>query len=290
MLSVARSHLGYRSSKIADQRNDKTSLLTMTQLRIGRTPRIVLILQARMGSTRLPGKSMMDLAGAPLLQRILERVMRARKPDLVVMATTELPKDDVLAELGRKCGVEVFRGSEADLVDRYYQAAKKFGADIVMRIPADNAAPEPSEIDRIVDYHMGSDMVFSTNLAQAFGSGYPDGIGAEIFDFWALEEVWTAAGTPKMREHPHLNFFDYADQLATNPGRYPVGTVTCPAEFARPDLVLDVNTEAQYAFIREMYDYLYERNHQFGILDVIAWYDAVYKPAQAKKSGVATIS
>lgn len=243
-------------------------------------PRIALILQARMGSTRLPGKSMMNLAGAPLLARILERVLRTRRPHVVVMATTMRQEDDVLAALAEDMGVPVFRGSQDDLLDRYYQAARKFEADIVLRLPADNATPEPEEIDRIVDFHLSTDYVFSTNLAQALGSGYPDGIGAEAVDFWALEEVWKTRGDANLNEHPHLNFFNYAKQMVVNP-RYPVGAPKCPTDIARPDVILDVNTQKQYDFIKSLYEYLYPRNPAFTIRDTIAWYDNVYKNQEA---------
>lgn len=245
----------------------------------GRVPRVVLILQSRMGSTRLPGKSMMDLAGAPLLSRILERVLRVKRADEIVLATTEQSQDGVLADIGDKMGVAVFRGSENDLVERYYQAAHMHAADLVVRLPADNATPEAQEIDRIIDYHTKSDSVFSSNLAQVFGNGYPDGIGAEVIDFWALAEVRENCTDPFKREHPHLNFFDYGKQAATFPLRYPVGTVQCPPAFARPDLILDVNTREQYEFIRALYEYLYPRNPTFTIADTIAWYDEIYRPA-----------
>src|ERR1700752_5383593 len=116
--------------------------------------RTVLVLQVRMGSTRLPGKSMMDLAGAPLICRILERVKRCEMLDEIVLATTQKPQDDVLEQMGRKYDVAVFRGSENDLVDRYYQAAKAHNADLIVRFPADNPVPEPAEIDRITEYHL----------------------------------------------------------------------------------------------------------------------------------------
>ena len=243
-------------------------------------PKVVLILQARMGSTRLPGKSMMDLAGAPLLGRILERVKRAKKPQATVMATTQRAEDDVLVTLAEGMGVPVFRGSQNDLLDRYYQAARAFDADIVLRLPADNATPEPEEIDRIVDFHLSADCVFSTNLAQALGSGYPDGIGAEAVDFWALEEVWKTRGDAELNEHPHLNFFNYARQQVVNP-RYPVGAPKCPPDIARPDVVLDVNTQKQYDFIKALYDYQYPRNPRFTIRDTITWYDNIYKKQEA---------
>jgi spore coat polysaccharide biosynthesis protein SpsF len=223
---------------------------------------------------------MMDLAGAPLLGRIVERVKRTTLIDTIVVATTEKPEDDVLAALGRNYGVEVFRGSENDLVDRYYWAGKKYGAELLLRLPADNATPEPREIDRIVESHLNSDAVFSSNLNDhILNNGYPDGIGAEVMDFWAFEEIWRAGSDPHKREHAHLNFYDYGTQVPANPERYPIGTVKCPSEFARPDIVLDVNTLEQYEFIRALYEYLYPRKHDFTILDTINWYDDVYRPA-----------
>lgn len=244
-------------------------------------PRVVLILQARMGSSRLSGKSMMDLAGAPLVGRVIERVKRGKRVDEIVLATTQKPEDDVLEELARSYGTSVFRGSENDLVDRYYQAAKVFNADVVVRLPADNPCPELSEIDRIIAYHLTGQSDFSSNLAEVFGNGYPDGIGAEVFNFEILEEVWQTSSDPEKREHPHLYFFDYKSQKPADPDRYRVGTVQCPPEFRRPDLVLDVNTREEYEFMRELYEYLYPRNREFHIVDIIEWYDNVYRAGQA---------
>lgn len=237
----------------------------------------MLIIQARMGSTRLPGKSLMDLAGAPLVGRILERVKRCGKLDQIVLATPDTSENDRLATLADEYEVTSFRGSEDDLVDRYYRAATAAGAAIVLRLPADNPVPEPAEIDRIVDFHRKGTYEFSSNLAEVLGSGYPDGIGAEAIDFDSLEAVWKTATDPRCREHVHLNFFDYDRQEPTEPGKYAVGTPECPEAFRRPDLVLDVNTVEQYEFMRILYEYLYSRNPAFHITDVIAWYDKVYR-------------
>lgn len=242
----------------------------------GPTP---LVLQARMGSTRLPGKSMLDLAGAPLLGRILERVQRCREVAPVVVATTQKAEDDVLAELGEQYGAVVFRGSETDLVDRYVQVARTLGVDAVGRLPADNPVPAPEEIDRIVAYHRSSGNAFSSNLAEVFGNGYPDGIGAEVFDVAALESVWETVDDPSLREHPHQNFYDYDRGVAVDPQRFPVGTVECPSELRRPDLVLDVNTREQYDVMRELYEALYPSDPEFGITDVIRWFDEYGRPA-----------
>lgn len=239
--------------------------------------RIVLIIQARMGSSRLPGKSMMDLAGAPLVGRILERVKRCTKLDDIVLAIPDTEKDLVLKELGERYDIKTFIGSENDLVERYYQAALWSSADIVGRLPADNATPEPSEIDRIAEHHLSlGRRGFSSNLSVIGDSEYPDGIGAEMFDFSLLAEARERHTDPRQREHVHLNFYDYSKGKAVDEQWCPISTIKCPEGFRRPDLVLDVNTPEQYEFMRELYKYLYPRKPDFHITDTIRWYDDVY--------------
>jgi spore coat polysaccharide biosynthesis protein SpsF len=246
--------------------------------------RVVLIIQARMGSTRLPGKSMMDLAGAPLVGRILERVKRCTQLDDVVLAIPDTEKDAVLKKLGESYAVKVFAGSENDLVERYYQAAVWSKADIIGRLPADNATPEPSEIDRIVQHHLALGRPgFSSNLSVIGDSDYPDGIGAEMFDFSLLKEARERHHDPRQREHVHLNFYDYSFAHPVNAQWCPISTVKCPPEFRRPDLVLDVNTHEQYEFMRQLYAYLYPKNPEFHITDIIRWFDEVYAPADTTK-------
>jgi spore coat polysaccharide biosynthesis protein SpsF len=227
----------------------------------------------------------MDLAGGPLLGRIIERVKRCKKVNEIVVATTQKSEDDVLVELAHRYGVSVFRGSENDLVDRYYQAAKTFGANVIVRLPADNPCPEPGEIDRIIDYHFTGQSDYSSNLSNIFNNGYPDGIGAEVFTIEVLAEVWETSNEPEKREHPNLNFFDHKLQKPANPEKYRVGTVPCPPEFRRPDLILDVNTQEEYKFIAQLYEYLYPRNSKFHITDIIQWYDDVYRKNERIEEG-----
>ena len=115
--------------------------------------RVVLIIPARVGSTRLPGKSMMKLAGEPLVGRLLERVKRCKKIDQIVLAIPNNQENRCLQNLAEQYNVNFFLGSENNLVNRYYEAAKTFKADIIVRLPADNPVPEPNEIDKIIDFH-----------------------------------------------------------------------------------------------------------------------------------------
>ena len=236
--------------------------------------KVVAIIQARMGSTRLPGKSLMPLAGKPLVYRVLERIIPARNIDQVVLAIPDSAENRVLSEIADELGIAVFAGSEDDLVDRYYEAAKIFQADYVVRIPADNPTPQSSEIDRIIEHHLGLSIPgFSSNLAEVFGSGYPDGIGAEIFDFSLLKDSWKSTYEQTKREHVHLNFFDYSRQIPVDLNWCPISTIDCPTDFARPDLILDVNTAEQYRYMSTLYDDLYSKNPNFSILDIINWHD-----------------
>ena len=240
--------------------------------------KIVLIIQARVGSTRLPGKSLLDLAGKPLVGRIIERVKKCANINQIVLAIPNSKENDPLMEIGKEYNISTFRGSELNLLERYYKAAKFSSADYIVRLPADNATPEAFEIDKIIDHHQSLNRAgFSSNLSSFFGSNYPDGIGAEIFDFNLLEEAYIKEKDWQKLEHVHLNFFDYSKEQAVDSNWCPISTIKCPKEYSRPDIVLDVNTLDQYVFIKELYDYLYFKNPNFTISDTINWYDNVYK-------------
>lgn len=242
------------------------------------TKKVVAIIQARVGSTRLPGKSTMLLSGEPLVGRVLERVKASIRIDDLVLAIPNTKENEILEFIGQKHGVKVFKGSELDLVDRYYNAAYESKSDYVVRIPADNPLVQASEIDKIIEHHLTLNRRgFSSNLAQINGSGYPDGIGAEIFDFSLLEEIYKDFSNLSKREHIHLNFFNYETQISVNENWCPVSTCKCPAEFARPDIILDVNTKSDFDYIDKIYKDLYPINPNFGIKEIIKWHDNVYK-------------
>jgi len=241
-------------------------------------PKVALILQARMGSIRLPGKSLMDLAGAPLVGRILERVKACNSVDEIVLAIPDTAENLPLRELGLNYNVGVFSGSETDLVDRYLQAALSVNADIVVRLPADNTTPQWEEIDRIIDHHISLDRPgFSSNICDFWNSGYPDGIGAEVFDICLLRDIASKDLQPHNLEHVHTNFFNYELGEPADSDWCPVSTVKCPEEIRRPDLVLDVNTQDQYDFMKKLYEALYPKNANFSIMDIINWYDDEYQ-------------
>jgi spore coat polysaccharide biosynthesis protein SpsF len=219
----------------------------------------------------------MLLEGVPMVGRVLERIKTATKIDKLVLAIPDNSKNDILETLAQSYNVSVFRGSEFDLVDRYYNAARYFPCKYIVRIPADNPVPQGSEIDRIINHHLSLNRPgFSSNLAQVYGSRYPDGIGAEIFDFELLDEVSGDFSDSRKREHVHLNFFDYVSQKGVDEKWCPISTVTCPTEFARPDIILDVNTQVQFEYMAKLYRDLYPCNPNFDIKEIIKWHDKNY--------------
>ena len=230
-----------------------------------------------MGSNRLPGKSMLDLAGKPLIERVLERVKKCKVFNEIVLAIPTGAKDDVLERVGKSNNIKVFRGSENDLLDRYYKAAKIYEAKYVARLPADNPLSEPVEIDKLIRFHLKlKKRGFSSNLVPFFNSGYPDGIGIEVFDFSLLEEAFFQSNDPLKREHVHLNFFDYNSEKAVDMSWCPINTIKCPNQFSRSNLILDVNTWEQYQFIKKIYEYFIPKKEFFDINDILYWYDNIY--------------
>ena len=236
--------------------------------------KVVLIIQARMSSTRLPGKSMMPLADKPLVYRMVERLKKCKKVDEIVIATSDQPEDKVLVDLASELGVSSFQGNLLDVRDRYLKADKKFKADFIIRIPADNPMPDANEIDKLIEFHLvNNPQGFSSNLAQVNNSGYLDGIGAEIFSTKLLQESVTRFSSDTVKEHVHRNFFDYSTHTPVDASWCPIASPKAPAELRRPDIILDVNTMDDYTKIKRIYDHLYPQNPNFTTVDVINFID-----------------
>jgi spore coat polysaccharide biosynthesis protein SpsF len=232
--------------------------------------RVSLIIQARMGSTRLPNKTLLPLAGKPLIYRIIERVKRCKQIDNLILAIPDTKKDREITKINFQSNIKIFRGSENNLVSRYFFSAKKYNTKIVVRLPGDNCMPEPSEIDRIIlFYKKFTKPFFASNLSNILNNQYPDGIGAEVFGFNYLDDLMNMNLTKKKKEHIHLNFFDYNNNKSINQKWCKVRTIKCPKNFRRPDIYLDVNTIKDYKFIKDIYENLYYNNPKFKITDII---------------------
>ncbi len=138
------------------------------------------IIQARMGSKRLPGKVLMNIGQKPMLQRVIERVKRAKLIDKVIVATSNKGKDDQIKKFCSKLNTECFRGSEEDVLARFYEAAKAQKADVVVRITADCPFVDPEIIDQIIEIHLKNKNDYTANNTE---SSYPRGTDVEVFNF-----------------------------------------------------------------------------------------------------------
>ena len=162
--------------------------------------RVVAIVQARMGSTRLPGKVLKDVEGQPMLARVIDRMQRARTLDEIVVATTNLPADDMIVQLCQKAGWKYFRGSEADVLDRYYQAALQFRAETVVRVTSDCPLIDPEVIDQHVVRLRAcwAQADFVTNMAL---QTFPLGLAVEALPMDVLARMQRLSTTAELREH-----------------------------------------------------------------------------------------
>jgi spore coat polysaccharide biosynthesis protein SpsF len=205
----------------------------------------VAIIQARMGSTRLPGKVLMNLAGEPMLARCVNRVVRAVSVDGVVVATTIESSDDPVEDLCRSRGWNFFRGSQGDVLDRYYRAAAMFGADTVVRITSDCPLIEPEIIDLVSAAYQSAlpavDYASNTLTHRTF----PRGLDTEVFSLAALRAAWTQDSNLGWREH--VTPFIYR-----NPEQFRTLNVTCETDWS--GLRWTVDTVEDLEFVRRVYD------------------------------------
>jgi spore coat polysaccharide biosynthesis protein SpsF len=170
--------------------------------------KITAIIQARMGSSRLPGKVLMDLGGETVLSRVVRRLRRASRVHEIITATTESPRDAVIVEACDGLGVPCFRGSEQDVLDRYFRAAEKFGADAVVRITSDCPLIDPALVDEVIQCLVEQHADFACNVMPRT---YPRGLDAEVFTVEALRKAWQISDQPHQREHVTPLFYERSD-------------------------------------------------------------------------------
>jgi spore coat polysaccharide biosynthesis protein SpsF len=177
---------------------------------------IVAIVQARLASTRLPGKLLMDLSGKPLLSRVLERVRAAGTIGRIVVATTTAPADEPLRSFLKDQGIELTTGSEEDVLDRFYQAARHVQAQIIVRITPDDPFKDPEIIDRAVAMLLKDpalDYVSNTSCDGSVKATFPEGLDIEAFTMSCLERLWKSAAKPSEREHVTPYLFAHRDEF-----------------------------------------------------------------------------
>ena len=168
---------------------------------------VIAIIQARMGSTRLPGKVLMEVNDRPLLAYQLDRISKSKKLDKIVIATSILEKDDVIENFCKEYGVDCYRGSENDVMSRYYECAKKYNPDTVVRMTADCPLIDPEIIDKVVQKFECDNVDYCGNTVPPESSRFPDGSDVEVFSMKALERSNVEVKDTRLREHVTFQFW-----------------------------------------------------------------------------------
>jgi spore coat polysaccharide biosynthesis protein SpsF len=222
----------------------------------------VAIIQARMGSSRLPGKVLKDLGGRAMLSHVVERARKAKTINNVVVATTLDPSDDAIEQFCTAMNYPFYRGSLQDVLDRFYQAAKIYSADPVVRLTADCPLLDPDVLDKTVNAFFETGADFAANrLPPPFTRTYPIGLDTEVCSFAALERAWHEAQLPYEREHVLPYLYD-------QPGRFKVVKIDHAVDYGH--LRWTVDTPEDLDVVRRVFDALGQDN--FGWLDVLDLY------------------
>jgi len=220
----------------------------------------VAIIQARMSSSRLPGKVLKEAGGRPILERMVERVQKAQRVDETLVATTTDPSDDAIVEFCVKAGIPYFRGDLLDVLDRYFQAAMFSNADIVVRLTGDCPLIDPTLIDETITALVEQKADFACNrLPPPLTRTYPIGLDVEVCTFAALNRAWKEAKEKHEREHVMPYLYEQA-------GRFKVVKVDYSEDYG--NLRWTVDTPQDLEFVRAVYARLSNRN-DFTWLEVL---------------------
>jgi spore coat polysaccharide biosynthesis protein SpsF (cytidylyltransferase family) len=221
-----------------------------------------IIIQARISSTRLPRKVIEKIEGKTVLEHVIERVKKINIDKKVILATTQKKEDDILEEIGRKAGILVYRGSEDDVLDRFYQAAVIFEVDPIVRITADCPLLDSEITERVIDLFFKNEYDYVSNTNPPT---FPDGLDVGVFSFRALKEAWENAKLSSDREH-------VVTYITKNPKIFKIGNLAYDKDISHIRLTLD--EEKDLVLIKKVYERLYNKNPFFGLKEIIELFES----------------
>jgi spore coat polysaccharide biosynthesis protein SpsF len=242
---------------------------------------ILVVVQARMQSSRLPGKVLMPILGETLLYRMIERLKMIKYSVEIVIATSTEKADDAIEAEAQKMNLYCYRGSLNNLLDRHYQAIRPFEADLIVKIPSDCPLIDPKIIDEVFDYYFENEGQYDyvSNLHPA---SFPDGNDVEIMTIDCLQKTWLEATKPLELEHTTPYIWE-------NPKKFAIGNVALPTgiDFSMTHR-FTVDYQEDYEFIKRVFEELYFQKKDFGFMDILELLDE--KPGifqiNAKYAGV----
>lgn len=225
--------------------------------------KITAIIQARMGSTRLPGKVLMEVGGKTVLAHLIDRLKCVSFIDEIVVATTTQPRDSQIAALCEKLGVGIYRGSEEDVLERYVDAARLFKSDVVVRATSDEPYKDPAVIHQILEAHVKSKFDYTSNVHPRT---FPDGSCVEVINAAVLEKAERNGKMPPDREH--VTFYIY-----NRPWEFKIQNIEAQGKLRRPDLRYCLDTAEDMQVIRAIFEHLGRQTPYFTMEQIIDFLD-----------------
>ena len=210
--------------------------------------KIAAIIQARITSTRLPGKVLMDIEGKPMLWHVINRLKFSEKLDNIILAIPDTKESDVLEKFVKENNIKYFRGSKEDVLSRYYETAKKFKIDVIVRITSDCPLIDPKIVDLVIQKHLDSETDYTSNTLERT---FPRGLDVEVFNFKVLEKTQKEARKNYQREHVTPYIYEH-------PEIFELQHIEAKGKLRRPDLRLTVDTKEDLQLIKEIYRRLYK--------------------------------
>jgi spore coat polysaccharide biosynthesis protein SpsF len=226
-------------------------------------PRTVATIEARMTSTRLPGKVLKEAVGKPMLELMVERLRRVPSLDGIVVATTTNPTDDPVESLARRLGAGVWRGSEHDVLRRVLDAALHHRIDVIVETTGDCPLIDPALVEDCIRTYRVAKVDYVSNVLER---GYPIGMDTQVFATSVLADV--ARRTDDPADHEHVSLYIYR-----HPEIYSLRNVPASPSLRRPDLALTLDTPDDYALITAVFEALYPQNPAFALADVLELLD-----------------
>ncbi len=219
--------------------------------------KILAVLQARVSSSRLPGKVLRPVLGRPMLLHQIERIQRSKKIDHLVVATSTDCSDDMLVSTLKEAGIDYMRGPLENVLERFYMTAKIFHPKHIIRLTGDCPLADPQIIDNVINFHIEGGFDYSSNNKPPT---FPDGLDVEVFDFDALEKAKKYAKLPSEIEH-------VTPWIYNNSGQFSIGNFQSPSDNSA--LRWTVDELKDFIFINEIYSTLYVKNPEFDTQDIL---------------------
>lgn len=231
-------------------------------------------IQARMGSTRFPGKVLKIICGKPMLALQIERIRQSRLIDEIIVATSDSAQDDPIEALARSVGVLCFRGSQDDVLSRVVGALRAHKVDVHAEFMGDNPMPDPLLIDSIIGFYLKNRDRYDY-VTNALRTTYPPGAEVSVYPAEILYDAERYASDKKLREHVGMHIFQY-------PERYRIWNIEAPEWLRFPDFHLEVDTEQDFEVISGIFEALYPSNPGFSLTQAIDYLKA--HPGLAEKN------